>query len=620
MFSIITFKLHIGKPSRGPTHPDFVPSVFSFNTKLLSTEVPSGRYLRAVQRNNRLMLSRPGPMENGDDIMDETGNGIDTVDAEPGNGNETETRSDNKAVDETGNGNDTMDETVYDNETGNCDDNETGNDNETAGNDNDDNETMDETGDGSKTIDETTGEMVWDEIENDNEVDDIKNGNENVDIYEPAAENGIYNGNVSDFETEDVTLNCQCEPVDDENQDKMLSSSETSNDTSVVDDEVGALIHQLEMNEVEIGELQIECQQLLFCNHTLEQENLELRSQLSQSLPVIMMQPVPVFIPNQKVQPDPHQLVTETKFNRFSATLLKDNNNLVCFYTGLPTYDLFIGLCDLLRPLVPTQNAKHQRLEVHDEILMVLMKLRLDLPNEDLAFRFQIASSTVGNIFQKWILLMSTELKCLIRWPDAIVLRENLPLCFRKHYARVRCIIDCFEIFIERPAAFEARAATYSNYKKHNTVKVLIGIAPTGCICFISQAWGGRISDKEITQRCGFLEKIEYGDVVMADRGFNIGDELAINGAYLVIPAFTRGKSQLSQREVEQTRQIARVRIHVERVIGQLRKKFKILSNTLPISLLKCPLDANRVNCTIDRILIVTAALTNLSNSVVPLS
>ena len=43
----------------------------------------------------------------------------------------------------------------------------------------------------------------------------------------------------------------------------------------------------------------------------------------------------------------------------------------------------------------------------------------------------------------------------------------------------------------------------------------------------------------------------------MADRGFNIADDLALCGAQLVIPAFTRGKSQLSQQEVERSRQIA---------------------------------------------------------------
>ena len=103
----------------------------------------------------------------------------------------------------------------------------------------------------------------------------------------------------------------------------------------------------------------------------------------------------------------------------------------------------------------------------------------------------------------------------------------------------------------------------------------------------------------------------------MADRGFNILDDLAIRGAKLLIPSSTRQRSQLSGEEVETTRQLARARIHVERVIGNLRKKYKILQQTLPVSLLKCPSDNNRTLCTIDRILIATAALTNLSPSVV---
>jgi len=67
-------------------------------------------------------------------------------------------------------------------------------------------------------------------------------------------------------------------------------------------------------------------------------------------------------------------------------------------------------------------------------------------------------------------------------WPDSETLRANLPKAFQKHYSNVKCIIDCFEVFIERPLSFDARAATYSNYKKHNRVKVLIAVSPTGSI------------------------------------------------------------------------------------------------------------------------------------------
>ena len=45
------------------------------------------------------------------------------------------------------------------------------------------------------------------------------------------------------------------------------------------------------------------------------------------------------------------------------------------------------------------------------------------------------------------------------------------------------------------------------------------------------------MSEKVITQKSGFLDKIKYGEVVMADRGFNIHDELSIIGSRLEIPA-----------------------------------------------------------------------------------
>ena len=110
---------------------------------------------------------------------------------------------------------------------------------------------------------------------------------------------------------------------------------------------------------------------------------------------------------------------------------------------------------------------------------------------------------------------------------------------------------------------------------------------------------------------------LEYGDEVLADRGFDVDDDLVVCGAKLLLPFFNKGKNHLSQKEVEESRRLARVFIHVERVIGQLRKKYTILCNTLPVSLIKCPSDCDKANCTIDRILTATAALTNLSSAII---
>ena len=46
---------------------------------------------------------------------------------------------------------------------------------------------------------------------------------------------------------------------------------------------------------------------------------------------------------------------------------------------------------------------------------------------------------------------------------------------------------------------------------------------------------------------CGFLNYVEPGDVILADHGFTVADDIAMGGARLEIPAFTRGKQQLSQ-------------------------------------------------------------------------
>ena len=177
-------------------------------------------------------------------------------------------------------------------------------------------------------------------------------------------------------------------------------------------------------------------------------------------------------------------------------------------------------------------------------------------------------------------------------------------ICFQASFGKsVAVIIDCFEIFIDRPSNLSVCASTWSNYKHHNTAKMLLGIAPQGVVSFVLECWGGRVNDKHLTEHSGILRKLSPGDIVLADRGFDIAESVAMMQAQIHIPAFTKGKQQLSAAEVESTRKIAKVRIHVE-------QKYSMLQGIIPIDFV-----TKRVGeeiPAIDRIVRVCCALNNV--------
>ena len=260
------------------------------------------------------------------------------------------------------------------------------------------------------------------------------------------------------------------------------------------------------------------------------------------------------------------------------------SDDFIKHYTGLPNFKVLKAICDFV---IPKNAVSATKLPAFQEIMVVLLKLRHNPSCQDLAYRFDVSLSTISRILLKWLTVMDVRLQSLIMWPERDQLRKTMPECFRTAFGnKVAVVIDCFEIFIERPSNLLAPACTWSSYKHHNTVKTLIGITPQGVVSFISDTWGGRVSDKYLTEHCGILNNLLPGDVVLADRGFDISDSVGILQAKLHIPAFTRGKSQLSALEVEETRSIANVRIHVERVIGLVRQKYTILQGTLPINLM----------------------------------
>ena len=150
------------------------------------------------------------------------------------------------------------------------------------------------------------------------------------------------------------------------------------------------------------------------------------------------------------------------------------------------------------------------------------------------------------------------------------------------------------------------QAATWSDYKHHNTIKCLVSITPQGSIGYVSELYGGRTSDRYIVTHSKFLNYINPQDQVLADRGFPVREHLLMKSAELVLPPAGKGASQMTSNQVRQTKKVANVRIHVERVIRRL-KLFRFLSQTIPINMLKYA----------NNILFVCAAITNMQGPIV---
>lgn len=106
--------------------------------------------------------------------------------------------------------------------------------------------------------------------------------------------------------------------------------------------------------------------------------------------------------------------------------------------------------------------------------------------------------------------------------------------------------------------------------------------------------------------RSGFLEvDFEQTDSVMADKEFRIEDLLQNKGIMLNLPPFLRS-STFSKEEVQETKEIASLRIHVERRI-QRTKGYHIFDRPVPLTL--APV--------VNQIWTVTAILTNFQSPLI---
>ena len=204
-----------------------------------------------------------------------------------------------------------------------------------------------------------------------------------------------------------------------------------------------------------------------------------------------------------------------------------------------------------------------------EQFFLTLVRLRMDIPFEMLAGLTGVSETTARAYFWKWIDVGFAKLRFLDSWPDREALLETLPAAVKVRYRRLTSIIDCFENFHWAAVKPECKSTGVLTLQEAPNSKVCPSVYTIRCnlLCLTCMGW--------TCLGCwvGTQVRLHFTYTAPSRRpnpcghwGFTLQDDFAvICSAELIIPAFTKGKPQLSPADVEGTRDIAniRIRIHV---------------------------------------------------------
>ena len=217
------------------------------------------------------------------------------------------------------------------------------------------------------------------------------------------------------------------------------------------------------------------------------------------------------------------------KLQRFSFKNLCENKEQFRSATGINP-DCFMRLFNYLNPGDDCSNIKFYvtskrlseekytnseevksgpkpKIFAKEQLFMYLSWLKNVFTLSHVSFLFQTPKATISRYNITWTNFLYFSLDSIPIWPTREQINEEMPEIFKRTYPCTRCILDCTELYSQRPSSLSTHSPLYSHYKSHVTYKGLTGVSPSGSITFVSELYDGSISDKEIVRKSGILEK-----------------------------------------------------------------------------------------------------------------
>ena len=127
---------------------------------------------------------------------------------------------------------------------------------------------------------------------------------------------------------------------------------------------------------------------------------------------------------------------------RYDPKILQSNDAVTNYFTGL-SWNVYDNLC---RYLVPFLKRPRQNLPLQNQITLLLVRWRLNLPLKYLSYQVNLSPSTIHATFHKILDLMYYKLNFFISTQDRDHIRKIIPPVVKQYFPKLTNILDCFEI------------------------------------------------------------------------------------------------------------------------------------------------------------------------------
>uniref|UniRef100_A0A8C6T736 THAP-type domain-containing protein n=1 Tax=Neogobius melanostomus TaxID=47308 RepID=A0A8C6T736_9GOBI len=221
-----------------------------------------------------------------------------------------------------------------------------------------------------------------------------------------------------------------------------------------------------------------------------------------------------------------------------------------------------------------------------DELFLFLSYLSTGCTQRELGHRFNIHRATVSRIIVTWANFLYSLLGSVCTWMSPAAVKASLPQDFHGSYSDTHVVLDCTELRCQTPSSLLLQS--------HG------GNVPHGALTFVSALFEGSMSDREVFRQSGITSLLTPDMAIMVDKGFLV-DNLVPGTVHR--PAFLSKRTQMLEVDVLKTQSIARLRVHVERMIRRVKEN-KLFDSIIPLS----------ISGSINQIFTVACLLTNYQN------